>query len=57
MACLESETNECPRHQTCATLRLWQKLDDAIRGVMESVTLADLVGWQKELEQNQQTQE
>ena len=57
VACLESETNECPRHQTCATLRLWQKLDDAIRGVMESVTLADLVGWQKELEQNQQTQE
>ena len=57
VACLESETNECPRHQTCATLRLWQKLDDAIKGVMESVTLADLVGWQKELEQNQQTQE
>ena len=50
VACMESETNECPRHQSCATLRLWEKLDGAIRSVMESVTLADLVKWQKELD-------
>ena len=50
VACMESETNECPRHQSCATLRLWEKLDEAIRSVMDSVTLADLVKWQKELE-------
>ena len=49
VSCLESEVNECPRHQSCATLRLWEKLNDAIRSVMESVTLADLVAWQKEL--------
>ncbi len=53
VACLASETNECPRHQTCATLRLWEKLDVAIRSVMDSVTLADLVGWQKEMEKKQ----
>ena len=50
VACLESKINECPRHQSCATLRLWEKLNDAIQSVMESVTLADLIQWQRELE-------
>ena len=27
---------------------LWKKLDDAIKGVLDTVTLADLVDWQKE---------
>ena len=49
VACLASEVNECPRHQCCATLRLWEKLNDAIQSVMESVTLEDLVQWQKEM--------
>ena len=50
VACLATETNECPRRRKCASLLLWQKLNDAIRSVMESVTLADLVKWQRELE-------
>ncbi len=52
VSCLESETNECPRHQSCATLRLWEKLNDAIDSVMGSVTLADLVAWQREMKTN-----
>ena len=28
----------------------WKKLNDAIQSVMESVTLADLIQWQRELE-------
>ena len=50
VACLETEENECPRHRSCATLRLWEKLAEAIQSVMDSVTLADLIGWQKEME-------
>ena len=50
VACLETETNECPRHRMCATLRLWEKVNEAIRSVMDSVTLADLVGWQKDMQ-------
>ncbi len=50
VACLETESNECPRHQGCATLRLWEKVDKAIRSVMETVTLADLISWQSELD-------
>ena len=50
VACLATETNECPRQGACATLRLWEKVDNAIRSVMDSVTLADLIAWQDELE-------
>lgn len=48
VACLEEEANSCDRRGGCATFMLWKKLDDAIRGVVDAVTLADLVDWQKE---------
>lgn len=48
VACLEDEINQCDRQETCATLKLWQQLDDAIKGVVDTVTLARLVEWQEE---------
>lgn len=48
VACLEDEVNQCDRQDCCATLILWKKLNDAIEGVVDSVTLADLVSWQNE---------
>lgn len=48
VACLEDEVNECPRQDECATLILWEKLYDAIKGVVDQYTLADLVDWQME---------
>ena len=30
----------------CPTLRLWQELDEAIKGVVDRYTLADLIAWQ-----------
>lgn len=48
VSCLEDEPNECPRQEQCATLLLWQKLNDAISGVVDTITLADLVEWQQE---------
>lgn len=48
VACLEDEVNECERQSACVTLILWKKLDDAIKGVLDTTTLADLVGWQME---------
>jgi Rrf2 family protein len=33
----------CPRCTDCATRQIWQQLQDAIMGVLEAVTLADLV--------------
>ncbi|MCM1161828.1 MAG: Rrf2 family transcriptional regulator [Roseburia sp.] len=48
VSCLEDEPNECKRQEQCATLLLWQKLNEAISGVVDTVTLADLVEWQQE---------
>ena len=48
VSCLEDEVNQCPRSGQCVTLRLWQELDEAIRGVVDRYTLADLVQWQSE---------
>lgn len=48
VACLEDEVNECTRQDGCVTLMLWKKLDDAIKHVVDSYTLADLIEWHKE---------
>lgn len=46
VSCLEFEENDCVRQSSCATLILWKRLNDAISGVVDDVTLADLVEWQ-----------
>lgn len=48
VACLDDEVNQCERQESCATLKLWQQLDQAIKSVVDTVTLADLVEWQQE---------
>ena len=48
VACLEDEVNQCERQSGCSTLILWQKMDEAIKGVVDTVTLADLIEWQPE---------
>ena len=50
VACMDADVNDCPRQGGCATLRLWEMLNDAIENVVEHVTLADLVTWQKDLD-------
>ncbi|MDD7740858.1 MAG: Rrf2 family transcriptional regulator [Fusicatenibacter sp.] len=44
--CVEEDAVGCPRMDQCATLTLWKKLNDAINGVVDHVTLEDLVTWQ-----------
>ena len=47
VACLESDVNTCDRSENCVTLRVWEKLKDAIDGVVDHITLADLVEWSR----------
>lgn len=47
VACLDDAVNMCPRSAKCATLILWEKLYEAITDVVDNVTLADLIDWQK----------
>ncbi len=46
VACMEEEENTCEKQDGCATIELWKRLDDAIKGVVDHVTLADLMEWQ-----------
>lgn len=46
VSCLEFEENDCERQNDCVTLLIWKKLDEAIKGVIDHITLADLVEWQ-----------
>lgn len=52
VSCLEDEENMCERQESCATLEVWKRLDDAIKGVVDAITLADLVEWQQQKVQN-----
>lgn len=52
VACLEDGDSDCSRATQCATLTLWQQLNDAINQVVDNVTLADLVERQLELSSN-----
>lgn len=46
--CLETEENVCARRESCVTLPLWEKLDEAINSVVDTVTLQDLLDWNEE---------
>lgn len=41
--CLEDEENKCTRSAQCTTLYVWKKLNNAINGVVDGITLSDLV--------------
>lgn len=48
VACLACGENPCTRAEECVTLEIWAKLKDAIDGVVEGITLADLVARHQE---------
>lgn len=49
VACLSCDPNPCPRQDSCATLLVWKKLDEAISDVVDHITLEDLLHMQQEL--------
>ena len=44
--CLDDNGTICEREENCVTQILWKKLDDAIKGVVDNITLEDLMNWQ-----------
>lgn len=44
VSCVEEESG-CVHKSTCSTVRIWQKLNDAINEVVDNISLADLVEW------------
>ena len=48
VACLEDEVNECERADSCISVKLWSMVNDAVCGVIDKVTLQDMLDWSKE---------
>lgn len=46
--CVAGDVNDCARKEGCVTIRIWEKLYDAICGVVDNITLADLLEWKDE---------
>jgi len=47
VVCLD-DTTECNRIDDCVTIEVWKQLDKAIKNVVDNITLADLLEWQKQ---------
>lgn len=43
VACLENETNLCPREKQCKTLPMWKKYDRIVNDFFDNITILDLV--------------
>lgn len=43
--CLDDEVNMCKHENECVTVILWKKINYAIKGVVDNITLDDLVDW------------
>jgi Rrf2 family protein len=49
VACMNDNPNQCTRCVHCAALDVWKQLDDAISGVIDGISLQDLVKKQQRL--------
>lgn len=48
VSCVGTESAVCDRKAECVAVRIWEMISDAVNGVVDHVTLADMVGWQEE---------
>ncbi len=52
VSCVGTENPGCERQEECVTVKIWQQINDAVNGVIDNITLADLVEWQVEKANN-----
>ena len=43
VSCLDNNGYECEMAQSCVTMEVWKKIEDAVNSVVDHITLADLV--------------
>lgn len=48
VACVEDDTIACDKIDSCVTVMVWKKINDAVNNVVDNITLQDLVDWQNE---------
>lgn len=50
--CLEFEENTCARKDSCVTVKVWEKIDQAVKDVVDNITLEDLLQWSEGMSDN-----
>jgi len=48
VSCVGDDPEECGRRPDCVTVKIWEKVNDAVSQVVDGITLADMVRWQQE---------
>ncbi|MCQ2543766.1 MAG: Rrf2 family transcriptional regulator [Lachnospiraceae bacterium] len=48
VSCIDDDAQVCERSETCVTSIVYKKINDAINGVVDGITLQDLLNWQDE---------
>lgn len=48
VSCVGEESAGCDRRDSCVTVRIWERINDAVNNVVDNITLEDLVEWQAE---------
>lgn len=43
VSCLDNDPVQCERYEYCETVMIWKRLADAINGVIDNVTIQDLI--------------
>ena len=43
VACLDGDINSCERRENCSTLFVWEELYKAICGVVDKITISDII--------------
>lgn len=46
VSCVGEGSIDCDRREQCVTVKVWEKINDAVNGVVDNITLADLIEWQ-----------
>jgi len=46
--CVEDGYGECERMAGCVTVIIWKKINEAVNNVVDNITLADLMEWQRD---------
>ena len=52
VACVEEEMTDCSRYGNCATAFVYERINNAVNSVVDSITLEDLVERQRKISEN-----
>lgn len=54
VSCVGKHPTECVRRKDCVSVKIWERVNDAVSQVVDGITLADMVRWQQEMNQQKE---